>query len=69
MQTVRMLRSTVGGVPARPLAVDEIVSLDDAEARRFIAGARAEPVVDAPEPAAPQPRHRDPASTRTRGAR
>lgn len=69
MQLVRMLRGTVGGAPARPLAVGEEVSLADEEARRFIASGRAEPIVEAPDAAAPAPKHRDPGVGRTRGAR
>ena len=71
MITVRMLRATNGGVPVRPLAVGEVLSLVDEEARRFIGGGRAEPVVEGPDDAAPVPVHRDPAPERRRqrGAR
>ncbi len=61
---VRIIRSTVGtgGV----LAVGEVLSLPDAEARDLMARGKAVPVLDVADGAAPVPRHRDPAPTRTR---
>jgi hypothetical protein len=63
---VRILRSTVGD-GGRVLAVGEVLFLADREAHELIALRKAEAVIA--DPSAPEPVHRDPAPTRTRGTR
>jgi len=67
MIRVRVLRSTVGD--GRVLAVGELLSLPDGEARDLIQMRKAEPILNLPDGGAPEPEHRDPAPRRTRGAR
>jgi hypothetical protein len=64
---VRIVRATVGtgGV----LAVGQVLSLPDAEARELVARGKAVAVLDTPDGAAPVPQHADPVPARARSGR
>lgn len=69
MTRVKIVRATEadGG---RPLAVGEVVDLPDRDAALLISLGKAVPVLaPLPDGGAPQPVHRDPAPTRSRGRR